>query len=106
MSSDALIEHLDRALDDILCVRIELGGLDDVAVPDGGLDAALAADDNYQATRAALRDAVQAILQARLDDDLRGLVLKIEEVANHQVAVGIEVGWRLGLQAGWRRSGR
>ena len=101
MNHDNLVERLDRALDELTAVRVELGGVD-LTPPDDGLDAALGADDNYRERRVALRDAIEALLDARLGDDLRGLVLKVEEAANHQLSVAVEVGWRVGMQAGLR----
>ena len=92
--------HLDAALDAVLAARAEMGMLaESLPIPDEALDAALAGDTSYQATKVAAREAMDALLDAAKEHGLEQHVLAYEEAANHQVAVAMEVGWKVGVLA-------
>lgn len=94
-----VVENLDRALDAILAARVEMGLLAEaLPIPDEALDAALECDTSYQATRVEARDALNALLDAARVHGLEQLVFDFEAASNHQVAVAVEVGWRVGVQ--------
>lgn len=98
-TSKKVTEHLDRALDAVLAARVEMGLLAEaLPIPDEALDTALGADTSYQATRVEARDALNALLDAARVHGLEQLVFVYEAAANHQVAVAMEVGWRVGVQ--------
>ena len=87
--------QLDAALCSLVAVRARLG-LSQAEPPVEALDAALGADPEYQVARQKTRQALEALLRAAREHGLEALVLSLEEAANRQVAVALEVGWRLG----------
>lgn len=106
---DQLRHHLDAALDHLLAVRVALAGVPDADapdLPDEALSAALAASDNYQAARAKVREALDA-LEAKVDGETWLMVLRLEEVLTARCTVAMLIAWRLGWMAGCRgRCGR
>ncbi len=98
MDVEAITERLDRALDDLLAVRVAVGGLP-VEPPAEGLDAALMADDNYQMARQAFSKTLHKFL-GRVPDDLRPDVILLEGTVNELVTTSTDVGWRVGVLHG------
>ena len=95
--TEALVEHLDAALDHLLAARVSLGGLDEVDLPDEALDVAMAADEGFQEARRHFREAWQEVREAAGSECPQEL-LRLEAAANALVVQGTKVGWRLGLQ--------
>lgn len=91
---DALVEHLDRALDAVLAVRVALGG-SNVPVPEEALDEALQRDDAYLEARRRFSTAF-AVLAGQRDADEGPSLLDFESTVNALVARAAECGWRLG----------
>ena len=91
---DALVEHLDRALDAVLAVRVALGG-PNIPVPDEALDEALQRDDAYQEARRRF-SATFAVMSRRLGAEDEASLLDFEGTVNALVARAAECGWRLG----------
>ena len=97
---DAVVEHLDEALDRLLAARIRVGGLVPNTAPVASLEAAARSDDNYRAARQQASDAVQTLLAAvELDEQVVGLLLAAESAWMELLVVGGDLGWRLGAMA-------
>jgi len=97
-----LIQHIDRAIEELLAARMKLGGLADVAVPDEALNVALRDSPDVQDARRQFLSALAAIDVAG-DAVARQVYLQIEEAANAVASECAAAGWRLGLLAtkGW-----
>ena len=81
-STTKVVEHLDRALEEVLAARVAMGLLaEPLPIPDEALDAALAADTRYQDARRQLREAVQALIAQAPERAHRGLVLAVAVAA-------------------------
>ena len=89
----ALAESLDRAIDEMLTVRLALSGTP-AAMPEIALDAVLRDDADYRRARLTFREALDALLDVA-DEGLRDRVLDLESQANSLVAQAAEVAWRL-----------
>ena len=102
LDTGAFAEGLDREIDELLTVRVALGGLP-VALPDLALDEALRQHPEFQAGRQEFADAIDALLDAPWDG-LPEAVLTVESAANAMVGRAAGVTWRLAL--GGRGSGQ
>lgn len=94
------VEHLDRALDDLLAARVALGELPP-ASPCEALGEALEGDDEYRQARLAFRAAFEDLAERFPSERERFLAL--EETANWMASASSDVGWRLGSLAGRSR---
>ncbi len=92
--ADALVQHLDRALDAVLAVRVALGA-SSLPVPDEALDEALQRDDAYQQARRRFSTSF-AVLAGQHDAEEGPSLLDLESAVNALVARAAECGWRLG----------
>jgi hypothetical protein len=86
----ALVEHLDEALDAMLAARI-VAGLTEVPVAFVALDRALARDDLTVAKRKEFGAAIKVLLAAVPEH--KQAVLNAEAAGNALVAAAAEVGW-------------
>jgi len=93
----ALAEGLDRALDELLTVRMALSVLP-VGLPDTALDQALRQDQGFQQARQDFAAALASLLD-KAGGEHRDGVLNVESIVNVLVGRGLEVAWRLGLRA-------
>jgi len=96
-SEDVIRENLLAALGHILTALATDGGLSPLAPPVEALDAALGADKGFQKVRTQLRDAMEALLAEAPSEAFRRCVLALEEAANYQAVMAVEVGWRVGV---------
>lgn len=92
--TDALVEHLDRALDAVLVVRVALG-VSNVPVPAEALDAALGAGDGYLRRRQRFGRIVSRLLDTRPEQ--HQAVFDLEAEVNALVATAVEIGWRVAM---------
>ena len=105
MSDVEIREHLQIALEHLLTALAAGGGLSPPTPPLEALDMALGADGSYQETRRQLSNAVQDLMAETPVESHRRLVLAVEEAANHQATVAVEVGWKVGMTAGCQSAG-
>jgi len=96
-SEDVIREHLLAALEHLLTALAAEGGLSSLTPPVEALDAALGADRGFQKARTQLRDAMEVQLAEVPSEAFRRCVLALEEVANYQAVMAVEVGWRVGV---------
>jgi len=98
MTTDSAIlaEALDRAIDELLRVRLALGD-HSVALPDIALDEALRQHPAYQDGRREFATAIDGLVHAPLDR-LPEVALDVESAANTMLGRAVEVAWRLGLR--------
>lgn len=87
----ALVEHLDEALEALLAARV-MAGMTEVPVAFVALDRALARDDLYVAKRKEFGAAIKVLLAAVPEG--KQAVLNVEATANALVAAAAEVGWQ------------
>jgi hypothetical protein len=99
---DVTIEALDRAVDALLAVRVELAEAEDVGLPDLAFDEALGQAQDYQDARVAFAVALEELL-GKVNPEDRDAMLVVEGAANVVVWRAAEVAWRMGLRA---RDGR
>jgi hypothetical protein len=92
----ALAEGIDRAIDELLAVRVALSDAP-VALPDLALDEALRRHPSYQAGRQEFAGAIEALLDSPWDG-LPAAVLDVESAANAMVGRAFEVAWQLALR--------
>lgn len=86
----ALVGHLDEALDAVLAARV-VAGVTEVPVAFVALDRALARDGLYVAKRKEFGAAARTLLA--LVPEHKQMVLNVEAAANALVAAAAEVGW-------------
>ena len=92
----ALAEGLDRAIDELLAVRVALSS-PPVALPDMALDEALRQHSDYQQGRRQFAATVEALLDSPWDG-LPEAVLNVESAAHTMVGRAAEAAWQLGLR--------
>jgi hypothetical protein len=93
----ALAEGLDRAIDELLAVRVALAGTP-AALPDLALDEAFRQHPEYQHGRHEFAAALEHLLDAEWHD-LPEAVLRVESAANAMVGRAAETAWRLALNS-------
>ena len=93
----ALAEGLDRALDELLTVRMALSVLP-VGLPDTALDEALRQDPAFQQARQDFARTLERLLEGA-GADVRDDVLNVESAANLMLGRTLVVAWRLALRA-------
>ena len=94
-----ITEHLDHALHAVLAARVTAGGVGTPPLPDDAFDGALGSSGDYQAARAGVREALDA-LQGSVDRETWKKVLVLEAATNQALAEAIEIVWGLGWTAG------
>ena len=95
LDTAALAEGLDRAIDELLAVRVALSDRP-IALPDLALDEVLRQHAGYQDARAAFAVALDEVLVAAGDEN-REKVLALEGVANVLIWRAAEAVWRLAI---------
>lgn len=90
------VERLDQALDALLVVRVGLGGLPDVPLPEEALDAALQGHEGFQAARKSFIEALTTLRASGCPDEI---VFTIEAAAHELAGRAAEVGWALSMMA-------
>ena len=96
LDTAALAEGLDRAIDELLAVRVALSDRP-VALPDLALDEVLRASMEYQEGRKRFAQAIEAVLDAPWDA-LPQAALDVEAAANEMLGCALEVAWQLGVR--------
>ena len=99
MTDTTITDHLDHALGAVLTARVAAGQVEAPSVPDDALHEALGQSGDYQAARAKVREALDA-LQGVADEDTWKLVLTLEAAMNAALAEAVEIAWKLGWSAG------
>ena len=100
-AAEDVIEHLDTAIEAVLCARVKVGGLPiaEGEVPVEALDQALGEDQEYRAARGRFRSAWDALMVLVPGGETCRKALHLEEAVNALVNQGVDVGWKLGLAA-------
>ena len=95
---DSLVEHLGRALDDLLAAVVLANGLPDDEPPGEALDAALRADEACREARKELSAALEAVRGLHPSEDALQALMAVEAAANDLAAETATVGFRLGCR--------
>lgn len=93
---DILTEGIDRAIDELLAVRVALSDRP-AALPEIALDEALRASSDYQDARRAFATAVEAAVEGAQHAQ-EAAILDAEAAAHSMVGTAVAAAWTLGLR--------